>query len=51
MPASTPCAGITAAAPVPTIAAPLALTEEPAANVDRYDGLRQQSEAEADHVR
>ena len=39
-----------AAAPVPAIATPLALTEEPAANVDRYDGLRQQSEAEADHV-
>ena len=40
-----------AATPVPAIAAPLALTEEPAANVDRYDGLRQQSEAEAEHVR
>jgi hypothetical protein len=28
-------------APVPAVAAPLALREEPAANVDRYDALRQ----------
>lgn len=38
-------------APVPAIAAPLALREEPAANVDRYDALRQAGQTEADHVR
>lgn len=39
-----------ATTPVPAIAAPLALREEPAANVDRYDALRQAAQTEADHV-
>jgi len=37
--------------PVPEIEAPLSLAEEPAANVNRYDGLREHDEIEVFHER